>query len=481
MPALRTITDQGFPAPIVAGWQRLKESLDLPEQFPADVEAEVDQVLADGFDASLGHVDRSALEFVTIDPPTSMDLDQAMLIERDGQGHRVWYAIADVAAWVRPGGAIDQEAHRRGQTYYAPNSRTPLHPPRLSEGAASLLPDGVARPAMVWRFDLDERGHVTSSSVERALVSSRAKLNYADVQGEIDAGTAHPSMALLKEVGELRQQVEVERGGVSLNLPDQEVDVDGDQWRLSYRVPLPDEGWNAQISLMTGFAAAELMLGAGVGILRTLPPADERTIHVLRKVAQSLQLSWPQGMEYAAFVRALDPSRPADQAMMMSCVRLFRGAGYTTVEPGRRPDELVHAALAATYAHATAPLRRLVDRYVSEVCVAICGGRSVPEWALAELDALPQTMAESDRRAKAYERGINDLVEALVLQHRVGETFTGVVVQVDEKREGQGILSVAEPAVEGPVRGRAVELGDEVQAVLTKVDLDKGGVEFSAS
>ncbi|WP_203568297.1 RNB domain-containing ribonuclease [Aestuariimicrobium ganziense] len=481
MPARKTVVEHGFPDEIVAGWTNLKDELGIPESFPDEVYTEVELVLARGHDASLGHVDRTDLDFVTIDPPTSMDLDQAMLIEQaDAGGFRVWYAIADVAAWVRPGGAIDLEAKRRGQTFYAPTSRSPLHPPELSEGAASLLPDDVARPALVWRFDLDDCGEVTDATVERALVKSRAKLNYADVQAEIDAGTAHPTMMLLKQVGELRQQLEVERGGVSLNLPDQEVTTDDGVWQLEYRAPLPNEGWNAQISLMTGYTAAKMMLEEGVGILRTLPPADDRTIDTLRKVAKSLDLSWPRDMDYAEFVRSLDPTQPEDQAMMMSCVRLFRGAGYTVIEDGLRAEQLVHGALAANYAHTTAPLRRLVDRYVGEICLAISAGVDVPQWAVEALDWLPEVMDDSDRRAKAYERGINDLVEALVLQHRQGETFTGVVIQVDQKRKGSGILSVADPAVEGPVRGRAVELGDEVTAKLTRVNLAEGRIEFEA-
>jgi exoribonuclease R len=95
---------------------------------------------------------------VTIDPPGSRDLDQAVAIETLPDGWRVFYAIADVAAWVDPGGAIDRTARERTQTYYSPDVRTPLHPPVLGEGAASLLPDG-ARPAALWTIDVDATGH----------------------------------------------------------------------------------------------------------------------------------------------------------------------------------------------------------------------------------------------------------------------------------------------------------------------------------
>ena len=186
------------------------------------------------------------------------------------------YAIADVAAFVSPGDAVDAEAHRRGETLYGADSKVPLHPPVLSEGAASLLPDQV-RPALLWTVRLDATGERTDVRVERALVRSREQLDYETVQAAIDAGTAAEPLQLLKEVGELRLRLEAARGGVALPLPEQEVEIDGDDWRLEFRSLVPAEEWNAQISLLTGIAAASLMVGARVGLLRTLPPPDPAT------------------------------------------------------------------------------------------------------------------------------------------------------------------------------------------------------------
>lgn len=476
MPARHFRADEGFPSVIAAGFDKLCKQLGAPLEFPAEVIAEAEQVVKTGYDRSLGHVDATDIPFVTIDPEGSMDLDQAMYLEKTDGGYLVLYAIADVGAWVRPGGAIDLEAHRRGQTLYAPTQRFPLHPPVLSEAAASLLADGNPRPAVVWRLELDAKGEVTAVSATRSLVVSRERLDYGSEQAKLDNGTAGPVMQLLREVGDLRQQIESERGGVSLNLPEQVVDTDGDHWRLTHRSTLPNEDWNAQISLMTGIAAAQLMLEAGIGILRTLPPADDEVIRQLRTVAHTLGLPWPEDMSYAEFVGGLDVTNPVAQAMMMSCVRLFRGAGYTVIEKGLSPDELLHGALAATYAHTTAPLRRLVDRYVLEICVALSAGTSVPEWVVAALADLPGEMAESDRRAKAFERGITDLVEALVLTPRKGQVFTGVVIQVDQKRGG-GIVSIVEPAVEARVTGK-VTLGDEVKVKLVETDTTEGKVTF---
>jgi exoribonuclease R len=178
--------------------------------------------------------------FVTIDPAGSRDLDQAMHLSRRDGGYRVRYAIADVASFVRPGGALEAETWVRGQTIYLPDGRIPLHPVVLGEGAASLLADGD-RPAVVWTIDLDEEGATTAVAVERALVRSRAKLDYDSVQGQVDAGTAPEPIALLPELGRLLAARAADRGAVNLPLPEQEVERDGDGWRLVLRAPLPDE------------------------------------------------------------------------------------------------------------------------------------------------------------------------------------------------------------------------------------------------
>ena len=116
-----------------------------------------------------------------------MDLDQAMYLERAGDGYLVHYAIADVGAVVAPGAALDREVRRRGQTFYLPDGSVPLHPPALAEDAASLLPDGP-RAAVLWRIDLDGGGEPTAVDVRRAVVRSRARLDYAGVQADLDAG-----------------------------------------------------------------------------------------------------------------------------------------------------------------------------------------------------------------------------------------------------------------------------------------------------
>src|SRR5687767_13902811 len=176
-------------AELRAGFAKIRTEMELPEGFSAEVQAEADAAAKNGQHTSSSAVQVTDLPFLTIDPPGSMDLDQALHIERRGKGYRVRYAIADVASFVRPGGAIDQEANRRVETLYSPDTRTPLHPPVLSEGAASLLP-GEVRPALLWAIDLDASGEQTAVEVRRAMVRSADRFDYATVQDALDSGKA---------------------------------------------------------------------------------------------------------------------------------------------------------------------------------------------------------------------------------------------------------------------------------------------------
>jgi len=458
-----------------AGISEIQAELEVSPSFPPEVEAAAAAAAAN---PRLPDVDRTDLPMVTIDPPGSLDLDQALHLARDGSGYVLSYAIADLGAFITPGDAVDVEAHTRGQTLYGADSKVPLHPMVLSEDAASLLPDQV-RPALLWTIRLDSDGSRTDVEVVRARVRSTAKLTYQEAQQSIDDGSASESLQLLKEVGLLRLTREAARGGINLPTLEQEVHIADDRWSLEFRDMLPVESWNAQMSLLTGFAAASLMVYARVGLLRTLPDPDHRDVQRLHRTARALGIEWPAELLYADLIRDLDASKPEQAALIVSSTRLLRGSGYVAFD-GETPAEPRHAGLAAEYAHVTAPLRRLADRYASEVCVALCAGDDVPDWVHAALHELPKTMQRTGQLAARYERMVLDLVEAGVLQSHVGESYEGVVVAVDEQEPTRGTVTVREPAVEAPlVSAGPLPLGTEAQVRLTTADVASRRVEFT--
>jgi exoribonuclease R len=448
----------------------LPADLGIERQFPPAALAEADRAAQH---PELPDRDLTEIPFATIDPAGSRDLDQAFHLERDGGGFRLFYAIADLSSFVPHDGPLDDEAHRRGRTIYAPDRRIPLHPMTLSEDAASLLPEQL-RPAFVWEFALDAAGHVTSTHVGRARIRSRRQLDYVPVQAAIDAGTADEALLLLREVGEARLVLERERGGASLNVPETLIEHEGGRYRLVRRTVLPVEKWNAQLSLLTGMAAARLMLDAGVGILRTMATADENEFEWFRRRTHALHHPWPEGQPYGEYLDRLDGTEARQLSILHAAASLFRSAGYTPFD-GTPPAETIQAAVGAPYSHVTAPLRRLVDRYGLLVCEALSAGRRPDDQVLAALPALPNEMARANNLSGRLDHLALDAVEAAVLAPRIGETFDAVVLGI---RKGVATIQLSDPAVVARCDGHT-HSGASIRARLEQADVDTGMVRFS--
>lgn len=395
--------------------------------------------------------DLTGLPFVTIDPPGAKDLDQAMLLESgrgaagrgpEGAAYTVSYAIADVGHVVPPGGSLDGEARKRGQTIYLPDRKIPLHPPALSEGAASLLPDKDTA-AYVFTIGLDGAGAVIGATLERAVVRSIAQLDYESSQRQIGAGL-HESIALLPTIGALLKDQEGLRGGADLPIPDQEVTED---FALRFRPRREIEDHNAQISLLAGRVAAQAMVEGGRGILRTLPAPASDAVEGFLATARRFGVEVAPEDTYQAVLDRLDPEQPAHLAVLYASPMLFRGAGYTLIEEGQAPEERTQAAVGAPYAHTTAPLRRLVDRYVLAIAEAFLNDREPPAWALDGLEGLPEIMGESDRRTRAAENAAVEATEAIAVAGRIGEEFEGVLVEVRSGDKPRAEVQITEPAL----------------------------------
>jgi exoribonuclease R len=465
----------------------LRRELDLPTEFPPAAQSQADE--AAERDLTPGRGDHRDIPFVTIDPATSRDLDQAVCLLRQPDGtFRVHYAIADVASFVVPGSELDTETWKRGQTVYLPDGKVPLHPKVLSEGVASLLPD-VDRRAVLWTIDLAADGGIARTTVERTVVRSRAKLDYGTVQSDVDAGTPHPSIALLPEIGQLLIGRGLARGAINLPMPEQDVEPDGDGWRLTLRAPLAVEEYNAQISLLTGMAAAKLMLAGDVGLLRTMPAPRPESVQNLRAAAVALDIPWPDGATPGQVIASIDPAQPRSAAFLDQAAEMMRGAGYTAFD-GAPPEQSLHGAVGAPYAHVTAPLRRLADRYATEACLALHAAVEVPGWVRDALPRLPDVMQSTDRVAGAAARGAVDLTEAVLLSGRVGEEFGAAVVDVDgdrnkatstvaSRRKG-GAIALDDPPVRARCEGDALPLGGRIRVRLVEADPVKRRVLFTA-
>ena len=470
---------------IERAFRGVRAELGIRTEFPPEVIAAAGAAAADGAWRSDPREDLTDLPFVTIDPPGSRDLDQAVHLEQSGQGLRVRYAIADVAAFVERGGPIEEEAWRRGVTCYSPDRRDPLYPPILAQGAASLLPDGE-RPSIVFDLQLDPAGELAAKRIFRAVVRSRAQLTYHQALEHIETGSLGEeefagSLSLLRAVGEVRIERERARGGVSLPILDQHVERSAARrlgYELVYETPNVSESWNAQVSLLAGHAAALRMGEGGVGLLRTMPPPREGEIDRLRVAAKALGFDWPAGVSYAAFLHGVAPTHPNLQVLVWQARRLMRGAGY---EAFSEPLEVLppHSAIALPYAHCTAPLRRLADRYVLDLLVTLeKGGMPSPE-EVARLQQLPAAMDEAGRRSGRLERRVLDIAEAWELRERIGASFGALVLDArDDEFEAQLEEVPVRARVPLPAGASPLELGQEVEVRLVAVELEEGRAEF---
>ena len=445
-----------------AGLERVREQLHVPAGFPPDVALAA--VEAARRRPGGEHVDRTDRPFVTLDPAASTDLDQAFALELAGGDVILHYAIADVGFFVRPGDPLDEEAWRRGLTLYLPDERARLYPAALSEGAASLLPDGP-RPAVVLTVRIDDAGDARLDGVERALVLSRAKLGYETVRPE----------DLPPEFVELSRRIaaaENRRNAPRVEFPEQVLErVDG-HWELRFETRLDSEDDNAAMSLAANLAVADALFAAATGLFRVMADPDERALRRLRHSAQAFGLEWPAEQPLGEFQRRLPKGDPRTAAFLIAVRRASGGASYEPYRPGTRPW---HSAMAATYAHATAPLRRLADRYVLEAALAVAAGRAVPDDVAAAFARLPEVMERSESRAGQVEAAVLDLAEAVLLDSRVGDMFDAVVV--DEDYRGP-VIQLTDPAVLARVEAHRVDPGGTLRVRLTSVDVDARRVQF---
>ena len=442
------------PRALADGLQAIRTQFQLPDAFSSEVEAEA---AAAAQKQVAEHVDRTAIPFVTLDPTSSTDLDQAFAIERSAGDLILRYAIADVAWFVAEGSAVDREAWARGETIYMPDEKVSLYPPVLSEGAASLLPD-ADKTAILFIVRIDADGAARLDGVERAIIRSRAKLGYATVRPE----------DLPADFAELSRRIEAAeqaRGASRVDPPQQQVvRAEDGSFALEFRAVSAAEQSNAALSLAANLAIADALYQHGTGLFRVMPEPDDRAVRRLRHSAEALGVDWPKTMPLQERERNLDPNDPKQAAFMLAIRRAGVHASYEPFHQGQRPW---HSAMRATYVHATAPLRRLADRFVCEAALAIANGRAVPDSVGSAFERLPDVMNRADARAGQVDAAVLELAESVVLSGQEGETFDGTVTDIDERGAR---IQIAQPAIVTRIATNGLAIGAAVRLRLDEAD-----------
>jgi exoribonuclease R len=445
------------------GLTAIRTQFQLPALFPPEAEAEARAAVGKPL---INHVDRTEAPFVTLDPASSTDLDQAFAIETSGNDLVLRYAIADIGWFVASGGPIDTEAWKRGETIYLPDGKISLYPRLLSEGAASLLPD-ADKPAILFAVRIAPDGAARLDGVERAVIRSRAKLGYATVRSE----------DLPPQFGELARRVqaaEQARGASRVDPPQQQVvELADGAFSLAFRPMSPMEEANAALSLAANLAVADALYSHGTGLFRVMPEPDDWAIRRLRHSAKALGVDWPKEVSLEERQKDLDPNDPKQAAFMLAIRRAGSHASYAPFEAGARPW---HSAMRATYVHATAPLRRLADRYVTEAALAVANNRAVPDLVGAAFQRLPDVMNRAEAKAGQVDSAVLELAEAVVLAGRVGETFAGTVTDIDQRGAR---IQLADPAVITRVPANGLAIGAAAVLRLDEVDPVRRLTRFS--
>lgn len=448
---------------LAQGLAAIRAQFKVPDGFPPEVDAAAAQAAQRG---PRDHADRTAVPFVTLDPASSTDLDQAFAIEASGTDLLLHYAIADVAWFVADGDAVDAEAWKRGETTYLPDGKAGLYPRVLAEGAASLLPDGP-RPAVVFTTRVAPDGAVQLEGAERAVIHSRAKLAYDCVRDDqVPDGFA--------ELARRINAAEAARGAARVDPPEQEVERDASgHFTLRLRPLELSERRNAALSLATNMAVADALYAAKTGLFRVMATPDSGAVARLRHTAKAFGLEWPGQLDLKAFEATLDQRDPAQAAFMLAIRRAGNGASYVPFQDGVKPW---HAAMAATYAHATAPLRRLADRYVVRAALAVANGQPVPAEVEAAFQKLGPVMAKAAARSGQIERAVVDLAEAAVLAGQEGKSFSAMVTDLGEA--GARIQLCDLPVVARTV-ARSVTPGERITVRLDRADPVRRELAFS--
>lgn len=416
------------------------EAEQLDPTFPAAVEAEAAAWAANPGLDDPALEDARAIPFVTIDGPGTRDLDQALHLERDGDGYRIRYAIADAAFYVRPGTALFAEALRRGVSYYLPGLSVPMLPRSLSEGAVSLNA-GVERRALLFDTRLDAQGLGLGTRLSRARIKSRAKLTFDEVQQFLDAPAASPlsgrdyaaSLELLPVIGDLRRLDAAARQVIRFHREELHVGLEGDAFTVTVRTRHPVEKYNEQLSLLCNSEGGRLLCEAtgddspaAQAIYRVHPaPPPERLAELERQIAELVALhqlderwAWKPATPLSVWVDAL-PSLATDertgriaralerQAVMVNVRSVF------TTEPGQHFGVGAHP-----YARFSAPMREIVGVFVHKEAVERLG--LAPHRPAAEDATLRDQVLASANAARDRQRRLTDLTNRRVIDQVLG-------------------------------------------------------------
>jgi ribonuclease R len=409
-------------------------NLEIPYRFPASVLKEAE---AAGEVSLKGREDWRHIPLITIDPPDAKDHDDAVYAEPDTDannagGHIVIVAIADVAAYVRPGTALDHEAYLRGNSVYFPDRVVPMLPERISNDLCSLK-EGENRPSLAVRMVFDSEGHKKQHSFHRIVFRSAAKLSYQQVQSAIDGRPDDKTGPLLEPIIKplyrayaTMVKARDRRGPLDLDLPERKIILDAQGMVADVRTPERLEAMRLieEMMIAANVAAAETLEKRKSALLYRVHDTPSREkLMALREFLQSLDLSFgkSEAVRPADFNRVLAKAKDGDKTQQVSemVLRSQAQAEYAAENYGHFGLNLDR------YAHFTSPIRRYADLIVHRALIAALdlGKDGLSDDEAARLAGIAQHISSTERRAMLAERETSDRLLAQFLATKIGAEF----------------------------------------------------------
>ena len=408
----------------------------IPDDFPDDVMAQADAAKPVGLK---GREDLRDLPLITIDPSDARDHDDACYAHADEDpknegGHVVWVAIADVAAYVTPGSALDREARKRGNSTYFPDRVVPMLPDRLSGDLCSLH-EGVPRACIAVRMVLDAAGNKIGHSFHRGLMRSPASLHYEEVQDAIDGAPNDRPGPLLDPVLKpiyaayaALKAARAERQPLDLDLPERriELDKDGTVKSVNFKDRLDAHRLIEEFMVLANVAAAETLLSKKTPLLyRIHEEPSPAKLDALRETAQAAGYTLAKGqvLHTRHLNKLLNDAAGTDDAELinLSTLRSMTQAYYG-------PAHIGHFGLALrSYAHFTSPIRRYADLIVHRALITAhgWGNDGLSQHDIEDIEQTGAHISDTERRSMMAERDTTDRYLASYLSERVGNEFSG--------------------------------------------------------
>ncbi len=469
---------------------RIAKQYGFEAEFPADATGQL-AALTTPAPIPAGVQDLRALLWSSIDNASSLDLDQAEVAERlPDDCIRLLVAIADVDALVPGGSPLDVHAHANATSVYTGIEVFPMLPEKLSTGLTSLN-EHEDRLALVIETVVDAQGEVQRHDVYRAAIRNQAKLAYDDLGAWLDGGPPPAKVAanaalqaqirLQSEAAQRLKEQRSRHGALEFDtIEATAVAKNGEVVDLELTRKSKARDLIEDFMIASNIAIAVFLESKGrSGIRRVVrePERWSRIVELAKQYGATLP-DTPDSLELAKFMaarRAADPLRFPD--LSLTVVKLMGPGEYALDMPGKDPG--IHFGLAVhDYSHATAPNRRYADLVTQRVAKAALAGATAP-YSNDELAAIAARCTEREDAATKVERTMRKVAAALLLAHRIGDVFDGLVTGVSN--HGTFARMFHPPAEGMVVRGQhGLDVGDKVKLRLVHTDADQGYVDFEA-